>query len=570
MKRGDESIENFDPVRPGEQWFFYWKTSAALWEGKILETPAQEVIFIPIHWGFHLEGNGIWDFGNLHPERDLGRLVKLLTQHRRKFAWIIPLTPAPFFPNGGVPVPAALNLSVSHEGPHIACIDQEQKLNKMFSYFEPKVFNQFSAFLKALAEFFNSQHIKSHCWGATFSYFQDGKKWSYLYDRSNVFEQGFSRYIKRNKPDEDISGVVAEEKLKIKFTEEFQELFLGAAESQLSPYWMGLQDILVLGGSPKETLERGLAGGKTQFHYFRDLFQSYVRDQWVSTCLLGAHEKNNLLPAFLREHMGQQMIDHRYHYQVISGELSAEMRPFGLVDIFCHDHIDALSRSGLLNYLEKNYQWMYQIHEELNFTTEWIEANQHKVKYFSGKEMDRVKFAQMMKLFMMGQQVILDLSGLPVELDKKLQIFYLENNLPIQSVNFLTSISLTSLGEGKLIVFEGDKLVDHPQSEKFWQNIFKFLNLSQPETLMDDEVFGLWRIRSASQTDLNYLDVRRVDLYNPTSYKKRVNVRTKKHFAFMKMINPLRAEAKSTPDGVEVELLPFGTIALDFGHYEEQ
>jgi hypothetical protein len=569
LKGGDESLGNFDPVRPGEQWFFYWKTSAALWEGKILETPAQEVIFIPIYWGFHLEGNGVWDFGNLHPERDLGRLVRLLTQHRRKFAWIIPLTPAPFFPNGGVPVPAALSLSISHEGPHIACLDQEKKLNKIFSFFEPKVFNHFSAFLKSLAEFFTSQQIKSNCWGATFSYFQDGKKWSYFYDRSNVFEQGFSRYIKRNRPEEDLSLVAMEEILKSRFSDEFQELYLTTAEGHLGPFWRGVQDILVLGGSPKETLERGLAGGKTQFHYFRDLFQSYVRDQWVSTCLLGADEKNQLLPAFLKEHMGQQMIDQRYHYQILSGELSAEMRPFGLVDIFCPRYVEELSRMGLLSYLEKNYPWMYQIHQNLNFTTEWIEANQHKVKFFSAKEMDRLQFAQMIKLFMMGQQILLDSSGLHPDLDKKLQIFYLENNLAVQNVNYLTNISIASIGDGKLIVINGDSLINHPENEKFWQHIFRYMNLSQPETLMDEDVFGLWRIRSASQADLNYLDVRRVNLYNPTSYKKRVNVRTKKHFAFMKMVSPLRAEAKSTPEGVEVELLPYGMIGLDFGHYEE-
>jgi hypothetical protein len=86
---------------------------------------------------------------------------------------------------------------------------------------------------------------------------------------------------------------------------------------------------------------------------------------------------------------------------------------------------------------------------------------------------------------------------------------------------------------------------------------------------MDREVFGLWNIRATNASDLNYLDVRRINLYNPTSYKKSVTIRTHKHFAFMKMVDPERAQAKSTPDGVQVELLPNGTVALDFGHFEE-
>jgi len=35
------------------------------------------------------------------------------------------------------------------------------------------------------------------------------------------------------------------------------------------------------------------------------------------------------------------------------------------------------------------------------------------------------------------------------------------------------------------------------------------------------------------------------------------------------MIDPTRAQAKSSPEGVDVELLPNGKIALDFGHFEE-
>ena len=558
-----------DPVRPGEQWFFYWKTSAALWEGKVLESPQNEVIFIPLFWGFHQEAPGQWDFGAIHPERDLARLTQILMQHRRKFCWILPVTPAPFCPNGGVPVSSALSLSISHDGSHLVCLDQEKKLNKMYSFFEPKVFQQYSSFLKAFAEFLAKKNIKAPCWGASFSYVDQNKKWSYLFDRSHVFEQGFSKYLRKNAPETDLNTESAEEKLKEQFTREFSELFRVTAEGQLSPYWAGNQDILVIGGSPRETIERGLTSGKTQYHFFRDIFDSYVRDQWLSTCLLGDSEKSQLLPPLLKEHFGATEIDQRFNYGKQQSELSEEMKPFGLVDIFCSEICQDYARNGLLPYLEKNYPWMYQLHKELNFTTSWIEGNQSKVKFFHGSELDRVRFGQMIKLFMMGQQVILDRTGLHPDLDKKLQIFYLENNLALQTVNYLTTVTICGIGEGKFITFEGEKLFEQTEKEKFWQNIFKFLSLSQPVTTMDEEVFGLWRIRAASATDLNYLDVRRVDLYNPTSYRKHVAIHTKRHFAFMKMIDPVRAEAKSTPEGVEIELLPFGRIALDFGHYEE-
>src|SRR5690606_20069932 len=141
----------------------------------------------------------------------------------------------------------------------------------------------------------------------------------------------------------------------------------------------------------------------------------------------------------------------------------------------------------------------------------------------------------------------------------------LENNIKNQIVHFMTSTQICELGEGRLIIYDGARLVDRTDSEKFWSHIFKYFSLMQPELQMDDEVFSMWRIRSTTPHERSYLDVRRVNLYNPTSYKKVVTIKTNRHFACMKMVDPTRASAKSTPEGVDVELLPKSKIALDFG-----
>jgi hypothetical protein len=557
------------PVRPGEQWFFYWKTSAALWETRILETAAHEILFIPVNWGFHAESPTQWDFGQIQPEKDLYRLVQILMQHGRKFCWLIPLTPAPFLPNGGVPVHAARTLSLSSDGVHLAVMDHEEKLNKMFSFYEPKVFTSFSSFLKAFGQFIAKSLVKAPMWGVSFSYQEGTSTHSYFTDTSIAFEQGFNRYLKQNFPEgASIEEARSESKLKESFTSEVKNLFKATAESALGPYWSGAQDIVVLGGSPRETIERGLTEGKTQFKFFKDLFGIYTHNQWMSSCLLTKKEKSQLLPKFLDEHFGSSMIEERFKYQQ-HHDLDQTLRPFGLVDIFGHHSIDHFGKAGLLAYLDESYRWMYQVHEELNFSVEWIEAHQQTIKIFSGAHLTRTQFSQMLKLFLMGQKVVLDKTGLHPDLDKRLQIFYLENNLKSQSVNFVTSINICELGDGKFVTVDGTTLAAREDHQKFWGQLFKFLNLLQPEVHLDDDVFSLWRIRDTTSADLNYLDVRRVNLYNPTSYKKRVTIFTKKHFAYMKSIDPVKAEAKSTSDGVEVEILPFGKIALDFGHYEE-
>jgi hypothetical protein len=564
----EKSPVGVDSVRPGEQWFCYWKTSAALWESRILQTSPQEIIFVPIYWGFHAEGNQSWDFGRVQAERDLSRLAALMTQHGRNFCWLLPLSPSPFLPNGGVPAFAARTLSINENGLHLGVLDQEEKLHKMYSYFEPKVFQSFVDFTNELGAFLVNQQIKAPVWGSRFYYQEEDRNISYLEDYSVAFEKSFSRYLKKNVQESfDLSDPKQEESLKLKFISEAGNLFKTAAESALAPVWAGTQNISVLGGSPSDTIERVLEVGKSQLSFVNDLFNHYVHDRWISSILLSSREKKELLPGILNEHFGSSEIERRYQYKSSYPDLSNEWRSFGLIDIFT-DEEESLKESGLENFLESKFRWMYSIQKDLNFSTDWIEDNQHKLKIFKASNLNRTMFGQMMKLFLMGQKIVLDKAGLAPELENRLQVFFLENNLKTQTVNFFTTVHLCELGEGRFITYDSSKLTPDA-SLKFWPQLFNYFNLNHLDLKLAEDVFGIWRIRSATPSDLNYLDVRRINLYNPTSYKKAVTIKTKNGFAFMKMIDPLNASAKSHPHGVEIELLPQGRIALDFGHYEE-
>jgi hypothetical protein len=566
----EETRQNLDPVRPGEQWFCYWKTSAALWETRILEFSPHEIIFIPLYWGFHAENDGKWDFGKFHPERDLVRLTAILTQHGRKYCWLLPLTPAPFLPNGGVPIMAARTLSVAQEGMHLACLDQDNTLNKMYSFFEPKVFQNFAGFVSAFGEMLGGLKSKAPVWGAEFNFREKGRVVSFLEDSSIAFEQGFSRYLKKNLPEGiELTQTQVEQKYKNDFNADVASLFLSLAQDSLAPFWEGVQAITIFGSGPRDAIERAMGSGKSQTNYFQDLFDSYIHHHWFSTCLLNSKEKKDLLRRCLNEHFNNEEIEHRFQYLAEKPDLTAEFRPYALIDLFDQKAPQIFVKNGLKPFLSQHFRWMYHQYASLNFTPAWIDASHHRVKFFHAEGMDRTLFAQMLKLFMMGQKIVLDISGLSDDLDKRLQIFLLENNLKIQSVNFISSINLAELGEGRFITYEGNKLTNPDEQQKFWGHLFRFFNLIHPKVHTDKDIFSLWRIRATSPHELNYLDVRRVNFYNPTSYKKSVVVLTQKKFAFMKVIDPLHATAKTTTEGVEIELLPNGKLALDFGHYEE-
>jgi hypothetical protein len=439
----------------------------------------------------------------------------------------------------------------------------------MYSFFDPKVFKNYSSFVASFAEMLAQQNSKAPVWGAEFLYLENEKSVSFLNDSSLAFDQGFSRYLKKVYPQGlDLDQTSNEIDLKKTFHHEVENLFRSLAAEALSPYWQGIKSIRAFGAGPRETIERSLGTGKSQTSFFNNLFEAYVSQGWFSTCLLNGKEKKSLLQDCLMEHFANNEIEHRFHYLVESPQIGPEFRPFVLMDIFDFQKPAVFLRNGLKTFLNNQYRWMYYQHSSLEFNSDWIDSAQQRVKFFHAQGMGRTEFAQMLKLFMMGQRIIFDKTGLTDDLDKRLQVFYMENSLQIQSVNFLTSISLCDLGEGKLITFDGEKLKQNEEKAQFWGHVFKFLNLNNPLIQSDQDIFSLWRIRSTSPHELNYLDVRRVNFYNPTSYKKSIIVQTQKRFAFMKLIDPLHATAKTTPEGVEIELLPNGKLALDFGHYE--
>jgi hypothetical protein len=569
MYLNEKSLPLISPVRPGEQWFFYWKTSAALWEKHVIDSPVDETIYIPLNWGGHAAPNDSWDFGQVFAERDLGRLIDILTRHGRKYCWLLPIGPSPFLPNGGAPIYAARNLSTSRDGMNLSCLDQDGTIHKMYSHFDPKVFKFYADFVSEFAKLLVSKKSMSSVWAVEYYFHEDEKYKSFFSDDSISFNQGFSRFLKKSFPNGlEINSATEELELKNKFTTEVKQLFLTVAEETLAIFWKGKKNIHVFGSGPRDTIQRCLSEGHSQVFLFQELFTSYVNQMWISTCLLNQEEKKNLFEICINEHFGSSELQSQYELKTIKYENSEEYSPLALVDVFDFESPEVFENNGLKDYLRKNCHWMFYVHNQIDFTPHWIDSSQDRIKFFHAKNMNRLLLAKMLKLFMMGQKIIFDRDGISEDLAQRLQIFYLENSLKLQTVNYISPVQLTTLGEGRFITFEGSKLERQDQQDLFWNHIFKFMKIDHPLLVLDKDVFNFWRIRSRSAHELNYIDVRRVNLYNPTSYKKIVKIQNQKRFAFLRMIDPLKATVKSNSEGVEVELLPQGKIALDFGHYE--
>jgi len=61
--------------------------------------------------------------------------------------------------------------------------------------------------------------------------------------------------------------------------------------------------------------------------------------------------------------------------------------------------------------------------------------------------------------------------------------------------------------------------------------------------------------------------MRRRKVYNSTSYRKKVEIRFQKTFALLKLVDETNVRTQSGQGLLQIEILPGGSVAVDFGVY---
>jgi hypothetical protein len=201
-----------DTVFPGENWFFYWKTSASLWKSKLQEFPGTKII-IPLNWSFHSETGDQFDFGDHRPETNLKKLVEIAHEVGKSVVFFLPITPAPFLPNGGLPHLLARGLALNNEQMAYGVIDADDHLIKIYSFFDPRVFEAFDKFVKKTGQYFLASNITADVWGIRSGFFKNGQYRSFLEDTSKTFEQAFARFLQKKKSEDEVLSPIEEKQL---------------------------------------------------------------------------------------------------------------------------------------------------------------------------------------------------------------------------------------------------------------------------------------------------------------------------------------------------------------------
>lgn len=562
---------DIDSVFPGENWFFYWKTAASLWRIKLQEFPGMRII-VPLNWSFHSETGDSFDFDEHRPETNLLKLVEIATEVGKKVVFFLPVTPAPFLPNGGLPHFLARGLALNKEGMAYGLIDTDDNLIKIYSFFDPRVFEGFNRFVKSLGKYFLDNGINSDIWGLSCGFFENGSYKSFLEDSSNVYEQAFSRFLVTKKGKDQVLSPLEEKQYAFEFNKSMHELYATNARESIGPSFEGVLDVAFLGTSTEKFLKR-LYGTLSTRDYSEEIYEALAKDIIPSSVMVPSRSKKGVLLRELNDLVANSYLPARLEntsYDQVGGASFAPLCFFkvyekidGLSSMFQNwDHIH------LWDFLRFRFGWNYKIisSEKLKLQNDKISLNDN-IHFFHGHDVDREMFSFIIRTFLNAGKIILNRSGLSEDLNKKLETFFLENNLTVEKVNFLTSIQNVILGDGRLIIFDGEELMSKEKAshDEFWNKIIETFALVHVPIENAEGIDYYWRTRGAQSNELNFEEIRRLSLYNPTSYRKKLKMNLMKNFVVYKVIDEMNVSVHTAPNEVEIELDPEGSVVLDFG-----
>ena len=351
-----------------------------------------------------------------------------------------------------------------------------------------------------------------------------------------------------------------------------QTLYETTARESLNENFEGSLDVAFLGAGTENFLKR-LYGTISKADYSSELYEALAKDIIPSSVLLSHRLKKGVLTRELNDlvansYLPSRLVSSAYEHQDVS-----TFQPLSFFKVF--ERIDGVSSLfqnwadlNLWEYLKANFGWSYKvIHSDTLKLHENKNPYQENILLFHGHDVDRTIFNFILKTFMNGGRVILNRSGLSDEFNQRFETFFLENNLNVEKVNFKTQIQNIVLGEGRLVLIEGEGFKDLTKQEffDFWKTLVQTFSLVHVPIQNVEGLDYYWRTRPSAANELKFEEVRRLSLYNPTSYRKRIKMSLTKNFVVYKVLDEINVIVQTFPNEIEVELSPEGSVIVDFG-----
>ncbi|MCB9063322.1 MAG: hypothetical protein H6622_17485 [Halobacteriovoraceae bacterium] len=562
--------ENFEDltVVSVEGIFLYWKTSSSLWKTKLETLHKDKYVIIPLNWGFHCDRTQIPEFGETRPETDLLKLFNIIVELGKIPILLLPIGPCPLQVNGGVPSSLANHLLHDDLGMNVFCIDNQDRLIKLYSFFESKVYIGYKEFLGSLAKYLKKHKLNLSIWGLNSGYFnEEGVFCSFFKDTSNIYQTSFSRFLTQQQVN-NASELTKEgkEKLEEDFYHMMFELYSSSIEEILSEYWEGVLNISFMGTGPHSTITR-MEYNDSSHRYSKEIFYSISTGVKVCSATLSHRVFNSILNKQIEDLSKKEMIGEIESLASYEEDDLTALRTLHFFYMYS-DNLGNFDQSwidsGLIEYFEKEFKCC---HRNMNidlFNPEIVVDRPGTYHFFLGKDVRQKNFYKIMRGPMNGGKIIIDTQNLSKDIRKNIEIFILENELNVTKVRLFCDIEYIEFGDGRLILFDSSEIPKDKLST-FWEKLISTFDILHLQFDKENQVDKVWQYRGTGPSELSYQEIRRVTLYNDTSYKKKVRIPMMRGFALMKLVDEQNVKVTSQEDHIDLNFLPKSIISLDFG-----
>ncbi len=526
-------------------------------------------VFIPLNWAFHSETGDVYDFGELRPEANLKKLIDICNDLGKDFTFLLSVGPAPFISNGGYPALLARIASSLPNQASFSVINNDGMIHKFFSIYDPRVFKGFVEWIKAMNAYFKKHALRPSIFVIRSGHFDGLEFRSYADDNSVAFDSSFSRFLKSDTSPASLS-YEDEHTKRNEFSISIENLYLEIVKSELRDYCDGVMPMAFLGGHPSRTIIQGLSP-TFSYPYLSEINAALATGILASSALVEESVKKTVLGKQIRDVNNILVWDGKFYPSSHDDSIGGPFKPLRLAYMYVEKKVGlerhSFSTAGTKNFLQKKFSNCWEFREVHSF--EFDETTDlNGIHLFYLRDLDKKSFAKILRLFMGGGKIILDRGQASNEQIQRLELFVLENNLPVERIQYLGPIQNIALGEGRFVMTDvAASNLHSPQDQyTFWSKLFSSFDLKFFE-LGDIDIPYLWWIKIPTNLELKFEEMRRLCLYNPTSYKKKIRFDISKNFVFVKMIDSFRTTLQTYPSEIEVQLLPDGFVALDFGRF---
>lgn len=570
---GQGLVKDDDRIFPGENWFFYWKTSASLWQTKMAQCTGAQII-VPINWSFHSDTGETYDFAHHRPETHLKKLCDIAKDLGKELLFLVPVSPVPYAPNGGIPHLLARNHSLTKEGFVFSVVDQDESIHKIYSFFDTRVFQAYARFVRALFRYVQESKLEAIFWGFESLYLHNNQFLSFLDDYSKVFDQNFARFMEaKRESDKEKSSNPAirpnpseQKELREEFYQTIRNFYRRELQNIFGQYLEGVIDVPFLGASPRDFLHR-VFKQESPSYFCRQIPFCMTRNALPSTIVMPSTVKSKSLG-----NISKDLIVGNYTKWMLSpgryeGEEVSLYRPMRFFKMLSNSSTPEFwFHNGVMKCLFQRFPWSYEEIIDRRFQFQ-EEDDLRQIILIGGKNLDQNHLHQVLKYFMAGGGVIIDRSSIDINILKKIELFLMENSLKVERVQFLTNIHHITLGDGRMVVIDGQQLAQAKSEEKlaFWDKIFSMFGIKNINLDIPEGIECFWRVRNSMGQELKFEEVRKLSLFNTSSYKKNLVIQLPKSFVLSKSMVNAPNTIKTKPGVVEVEIVPHQNISLEFG-----